>query len=544
VNQNIDDFQSTIGFEDEQNQGIARGNEAGRSGANSSANNHDTTRFEHNLSILHAFRIYPKACFWSIFFSLGIIMCAFDAQLLGSLYATPAFQHDFGYEFNGRYIISAPWQMSLSMGGPIGQVVGAFFASYPLERYGRKVTFGACVILTSIIVAVQFLARSLEMLLIGELFGGLVLGTYATIAPTYASEVCPVALRGILTSYINLCFVMGQLFANITVACTSKLDTHWAYSAPFAAQWLWPVIILIGLPFAPESPWWLVRRGRLKEAQYSLERLTSSEIDVGPTLSMIVDTDSLEQKIEAGSTYADCFSPSNFQRTEISIGVYAIQVLSGTYLVGYATYFFELAGLPVEQAFNMSVAFLALGFLGTCMSWILLSQFGRRIIYIFGLAALIVLLVAIGVIDCIPGYSSKPALPWAQASLMLAWNFTYDLTIGPICFVIICEVSATRVRAKTIAIATAVQALLGVVMTIAVPFLFNPDQASARGKIAFLFAVLGSLGLLWSWKVLIETKDMTFKELDEMFASNAGTAVGQLIRSPANEANHGPADTT
>lgn len=88
---------------------------------------------EHNLTFFKALKLYPTAVFWSIFFSLGIIMTAFDPQLLGQLYATPAFQKDFGYEYEGEWIISAPWQTGLSMGNPIGQVVGAFFASYPME---------------------------------------------------------------------------------------------------------------------------------------------------------------------------------------------------------------------------------------------------------------------------------------------------------------------------------------------------------------------------------------------------------------------------
>jgi SP family general alpha glucoside:H+ symporter-like MFS transporter len=61
------------------------------------------------------------------------------------------------------------------MGSPIGQVVGAFFASYPMEWFGRKKTFGACVVVTSGFVFIQFFARSLPVLLAGELLGGLVL---------------------------------------------------------------------------------------------------------------------------------------------------------------------------------------------------------------------------------------------------------------------------------------------------------------------------------------------------------------------------------
>ena len=210
------------------------------------------TAHEHELTFFQALKLYKKAAGWSVFFSLGIIMTAFDPQLLGNLYAMPQFQKDFGYEYQGEYIISAPWQTGLSMGSPIGQVVGALFVSYPLEWYGRKWTFAGCVVLTAAFIFFQFFARSLEVLLVGELLGGLVIGCYATIAPAYASEVCPTVLRGTLTAYVNLCFVIGQLLANGICAGTSKLNTHWAYSTPFAVQWFWPAIVLVGMPFAPE----------------------------------------------------------------------------------------------------------------------------------------------------------------------------------------------------------------------------------------------------------------------------------------------------
>lgn len=299
------------------------------------------TEVEHSMGVIEACKLYPAAMGWSIFFSVGIIMTAYDPQVLGQLYATPAFQRDFGYLYKGEYIIPAAWQSGLSMGNPIGQCVGALAAGYPLEWYGRKKTFAACVIMTSALIFIQFFARSIQVLLVGELLGGLVLGTYTVIAPAYASEVCPLPLRGMLTSYANLCFVIGQLIANGVIAGTSQWSSHWAYSAPFAIQWLWPAIILAGLPFAPESPWWLVRQGRMEEAEKSLRRLASKTVDVKPTLAIIVETDALEQEMEAGTTYMDCFRKTNWRRTEIAIGVYTIQVFSGIYLIGYGTYFFE-----------------------------------------------------------------------------------------------------------------------------------------------------------------------------------------------------------
>lgn len=316
---------------------------------------------------------------------------------------------------------------------------------------------------------------------------------------------------------------MGQLIANGVLAGTSKLDTHWAYSAPFAAQWLWPLIIFIGLPWAPESPYWLVRVNRLEDAEKSLRRLCSKSVDVKPQLAMIIETDRLEQELEAGTTYMDCFKPINRRRTEISIGVYTIQVFSGIYLVGYTTYFFQLAGLAVEDSFNMSVGFLAIGFVGTIFSWYLLTRFGRRIIYNTGLSMLIILLFIIGILDCVPNYSERPGITWAQSSLMLVWNFCYDFSVGPVCFVILCECSATKVRSKTIAVATAVQALVAIVMTVAIPYMINPDQGNLRGKIGFFFGGLALICLVWSYFRIPETKGRTYEELDIMFSREVPT---------------------
>jgi hypothetical protein len=85
-------------------------------------------------------------------------------------------------------------------------------------------------------------------------------------------------------------------------------------------------------------------------------------------------------------------------------------------------------------------------------------------------------------------------------------------------FVILCEVSATRVRSKTIAVATAVQAVFGIVMTIVFPYLINPDQANLRGKVGFFFGGLSALSLLWAHFRVPETKGRTYEELDLMFA--------------------------
>lgn len=351
-------------------------------------------------------------------------MCgsAFDPQLLGNLYAMPAFQRDFGYPYEDGYLISAAWQTGLGMGNPIGQVVGALAAGYPMEWYGRKKTFNACVIVVACLIFIHFFAKSLQVLLAGELLAGLVLGAFVVIAPSYASEVTPLAMRSVATSYVNLCFVTGQLLGNGVTAATKDIDNHWAYKIPFALQWFWIIVIIPGMYFAPESPWWLARQGRLDDALVSLRRLSSPKVNVHAVLAQLIETDKLETQMEAGSSYRDVFRAINWRRTEVAIGVYTTQVLSGCYLINYGTYFFSLAGLNTKDAYNMGIGFMAVGWISVILSWFLMQKFGRRPLYNIGLTIQMIIMFLIGILDVVP---AKGAL-WAQSSLLLLWNFTFD----------------------------------------------------------------------------------------------------------------------
>lgn len=230
-------------------------------------------------------------------------------------------------------------------------------SGYPLERYGRRLTLGICCIWSICFVFVQFFATSIGMLCAGELLGGLAYGFYVVIAPTYASEICPLALRGVLTASINLAFVIGQFIAAGVAAGLESRSDEWAYKAPFAIQWVWPVILLVGLLFAPESPYFLIRRGKYEEARKALLKLSSAKNrpDIEGMLVMIEQTDLLERELEESTTYWECFKKANLLRTEISIMVYLIQVIGGNPLIGYSTFFFETAGLNPADSFNSRV---------------------------------------------------------------------------------------------------------------------------------------------------------------------------------------------
>ncbi|KAG5957145.1 hypothetical protein E4U57_001967 [Claviceps arundinis] len=467
----------------------------------------DITEMEHELGFWKAVQMYPQATFWAMFFCIAVVMAGFDAQIITSFYALPAFQRKYGDRLgDDKFEIAAPWQTALGMGNPIGQVLGALASGYPLHYLGRRKTLAICCCWSIGFVFVQFFATSIGMLCVGEILGGLAYGFYVVIAPTYASEVCPLILRGFLTTSVNLAFVIGQFVAQGCAAGVEKRLDEWAYRIPFAIQWVWPVVLLAGLPFAPESPYWLVRCGRTGEARKALLQLTSSKNrpDIDKILVGIEQTDLLEREYATETTYWDCFKGISLVRTEISVMVYLIQVIGGNPLIGYANYFFEQAGLSSSDAFSMGVANTALGFF----------NLGRRTIYNSGLAVMTALLFVIGILS-IP--KNNTGVIWAMASLMDVWTFVYQMTVGPICFVIISEISATRLRERTIAIATAVQAGASIVTTIAMPYILNSNEANWGGKSGFLFGAISVVCLVWCYFRLPESRGRTYEELDILF---------------------------
>lgn len=93
------------------------------------------------------------------------------------------------------------------------------------------------------------------MLLAGEILAGLAWGVFQTITTAYASEVMPVSLRAYLTTYVNLCWVMGHLIAaGVLRGLLSKGSSQWGWRIPYALQWIWPIPLIVACIFAPESP--------------------------------------------------------------------------------------------------------------------------------------------------------------------------------------------------------------------------------------------------------------------------------------------------
>ncbi|KAJ5762961.1 hypothetical protein N7533_001642 [Penicillium manginii] len=474
---------------------------------------------EHALGWWDAMRLHYPAIGWGIFMNLATVLKGIDGGIVRSLVGLPVFKETYGYNNNGKYIIAAQWLSAFNYANLLGAIVGAVLSGMAYDRFGPRWVTASCCVLSIAFIFLQFFSHSPAQLFIGELINGCIIAFYPICASAYVGEVTPLVLRGFAATMTNLAFSIGSLLASGILKGTESMDSKWSFKIPIATQWALPCIMLLLVPLCPDPPYWLCRKGRYEDATASLRRLGTSALDTPKKLAHIKETLRLEKSHPGErSNYIDCFRGSNLRRLMICVMAYDMQAFTGNvFFLSYAVHFMELAGLDASDAFSMNIGLTALGLLGTCIAWFLLSYVGRRTVYIFGCSTLAVVLFAIGAVDLAPRQLSTT---WAQCGLMLLCTFVYDMSLGPFCYVLLAEVSSAKLRGLTIALSTVTCFIWSIVFAVVIPYAMNEDEGNWRGKIGFLFSGLSFLSALYCFWCIPETKDRTFEELDILFDRN------------------------
>ncbi|KAI5304356.1 hypothetical protein KEM56_006598 [Ascosphaera pollenicola] len=471
------------------------------------------TEQEKEMTLWQGVRLYPKAVAWSMLISSCIIMEGYDICLVNNFYGFDAFNRKYGemhIDSNGNEIWQVParWQAGLSNGAACGEIIGLFINGYVSERLGYRKTVLSCLILIAAFITIFFTAPNVQTLLVGEILAGLPWGVFQTLSVTYASEVCPVVLRGYLTTWVNCCWGIGQMIGVGVLRGFLFRKDEWSYRIPYGLQWMWPLPLFIGVLFAPESPWWLIRKGRIEDAKKALTRLTTrnsgTNFNVDETIAMMVHTNSLENEITKGATYLDCFRGTDRRRTEIVCMVWMIQNLSGNTFSNYSTYFLEQAGLSQADSYSFAIGQYAINVVGVFGAWTLMTLgLGRRALYIYGLIGLCCMLLVMGFLGLVPEEHRKQGAI-ATGSMMMGWALFYQCSVGTVTYSLVSELSTRQLQIKTVVLARNA-------------YMVNPTAWNWRNYTGFFWAGTCFVSVIYSFFRLPEPAGRSFAELDLLF---------------------------
>ncbi|TGJ87246.1 hypothetical protein E0Z10_g1552 [Xylaria hypoxylon] len=497
---------------------------------------------EREMTLRHAFKVYPKAIGWSMLLSSCLIMEGYQTAVVGSslqYLAYPAFKDRFGIVApNGDHVIPASWQNGISGATNVGEIIGLQIAGVVSERWGYRWTLISALVAVTGFIFFPFFAGNLTVFLVGELFQGMAWGVFQTMTTAYAAEVCPVPLRHYLTAYVNLCWIIGQFISSgVLVGLESRTDV-WGYKIPFAIQWVWPIPIAIGTYLAPESPWWCIQHATKDKAEESLKRLARSsgfsQREADATLALMVYTDEMEKQVMAGTTYRDCFRGVNLRRTEIVCMAYLAQTLCGTSLGGLSTFFYQQAGISDSDSFKLSWGKDAINFVGVVSSWFILNKVGRKKLMLTGMCFIFVFLIIVGFLGINPPPSTPKA--WAAGTLIILISATSSVSIGPTTYTIVSEIPSTRLRAKSIILARNAYNAINIAFVNIVTYRqLSPDEWNWGLYSGFFWAGINALCTAYLFFRLPETKGRTYAELDILFENKvparkfASTKVETLI---------------
>ncbi|MFT4604208.1 MAG: SP family arabinose:H+ symporter-like MFS transporter [Rhodothermales bacterium] len=276
----------------------------------------------------------------------------------------------------------------------------AMMVSGPLsDRLGRrKVLFFAAVLYAISAIASAF-APSFILLVIARMIGGFGVGASLIIAPMYIAEIAPAHMRGRMVSLNQLNIVLGisvAFFTNYLILQLGQSDAGWAQSLMFGPyNWRWmlglealpAVLYFLFLRAVPESPRWLLMKGRESEARGIIARASGPAAAEKEILAVRSSLERDATKVKASIT--ELFSPA--MRLVITIGVVigVIQQITGINSVFfYAPMIFEQSGIGTDASFAQAILVGIINLVFTVLAIMFIDRLGRKPLLIAGLSGI------------------------------------------------------------------------------------------------------------------------------------------------------------
>lgn len=451
--------------------------------------------------------------FLSIVAALGGFLFGYDTAVISGTISNVAGQFELDSLQSGWYVGSAL----------IGSILGVVVAGAMSDRIGRKKTMLIAAALFTISAIGCALSGSWNELVIFRIIGGIGIGIVSIVCPLYISEVSVASHRGRMVSLYQLAITIGFLGAYLMNYYLLNLSINFTSSSPLltkilgaeewrgmlAAEALPAVVFFLIIFLIPESPRWLITKGKELDARKTFDLIyrDSSEVDfhVNETKQMLRSQEKTSWKL--------LFKPGTFRIVLIGAAIAILgQFMGVNAVLYYGPTIFESSGLSSGDSlfYQSLIGMVNMG--TTVLALLIIDKVGRKKLVYFGVTGMIISLVAIGT------YFAKGEA-WGLSNtfllvFFLAYMFFTAGSISAVVFVFLSEMYPTKIRGLAMSVAGLSLWVGTYLIGQLTPWML--ENLTSAGTF-FLFAAMCIPYMLIVWKLMPETAGKSLEDIERFW---------------------------
>lgn len=386
-----------------------------------------------------------------------------------------------------------------------GCIVGAALGGWFSDTFGRRRVLMVCALLFALSAIGAAIPRNLAEFVTARIAGGFAIGAASVLAPLYIAEVSPARIRGRLVSLNQMAIVSGILLAYLA---------NWllAFTGPSSWRWMFAVAavpataFLIGLLFVPESPRWLVEKGRSSEALSVLSKINGAVI---ASTELVEITKTVAE--ESGSLL-ELLRPGFRKALWIAISLAVLQQITGINTVlfyGAVIFKQQVHSQSASSAIFANVIVGIVNFLATLAALGIVDRFGRKPLLLISAGLMAICQTGLALAFLV----HTPSAPVVLTMMMLCVA-AFAIGLGPCVWVLLSEIFPTRIRGRAMSIATLF--LWSACTLLTMTFLTLSKALSPTG--AFLiYSLMCVVTFLIVWRAVPETKGRSLEEIERLW---------------------------
>jgi len=416
------------------------------------------------------------------------------------------------FQLTSEYLIG--WANSSAL---VGCFVGSFAAGYLGDRFGRRRVLLVSAILFALSSALTGWSYSFPTFIFWRIVGGNAIGLSSNISPLYIAEISPASIRGRLVSLNQFAIVVGILLAQIAnwkiarpipehishIAFLQTWNVQYGWRWMFCAVVVPAIVFTVMSLFIPESPRWLLTKGRDDSAYEVLTRvggLSYASSEVANIKRML--------QLEAGmkASWRDLWLPGVRRIVLIGVALAVLQQWTGiNILFNYAAEVYRSAGYGENDILLNIVITGTINLIFTVLAMLIVDRVGRRPMMFFGC-------IGIGLSHLLSGMAYRAG--WhgsAVLVLTLSAIACYALTLAPVTWVLISEIFPNRVRSQAVSVAVSALWIASFALTYTFPLV---NRALGSSNTFLGYGAICMLGAAFIFVFVTETKGRTLEEIE------------------------------